>query len=213
MASAKKTTAPEMDESIKALLDSALAGESISDKDTIALIGLTPIYSPKEALADNWPALVGDVDRIELLPTQLENTTNEWTPVMVRFVLSQPTKAVTGTKLDRKIVDLKAGDAVLLPIKGTLGVNRKLEACAADSKNVHRCIVIVTGTEPNRKGNDMFLFEVREIPSKMQPRAGVFAAPLTVLTFDAEKALAILAARAMQGAADAVPASNGALQA
>lgn len=183
-----KVSEATLDPAVQALLDQARKAEGVTENDVTELVGLTPIYNPQTALEQKWPALVGYADRIELLPVQRAGSKDEWTPILVRFIATQATKAVTGAKNERRVIDIAPGDEVMLPISGSLGVNSKLEHAAADTAKAHKMIIVVTGQSPTTKGNDMWLFHVEEIPAAAKVRAGdpKLGYPLAIMNFNGQ---------------------------
>lgn len=185
MAKPNKTEMNEtaLDPEIQKMLDAAIAAEGVKKDDAIEYRGLTPIYAPASALDLKWPPLVGKFDRIERLPTIRAGKDNEYTPIMIRVVLTQATKALSGTSESAQAVDMAVGDEVLLPVTGGIGVNRKLEAAASDRDFVHTLIAVVTGKREIGQPQPMFDFKVIGL-GKKEKRVGRFAEPLQYRNFD-----------------------------
>lgn len=138
---------------------------------------LTPMYIPEMAMELGFPPLFGKIDRIETLPTQRLGQRDQWTPRIIRMVSLVKTKAVSGTKEDRQVVDINPGDDVVFPIGGVLGVNRELMLAATDEKTVWTMGIRVRGTKPIKdRPQDAWDWEVMVHP-KTEPRSGRFAFP------------------------------------
>lgn len=130
--------------------------------------GLTPIYSQKDAFENRFPPIVGFMKCIEALPVQYANTDNEFTPIMIRFVLTAPTKAIVGKDDKREIVDVGVGGEVLLPVTGNLRVNGKVIAAANNPTHYFLAQAIVTGQTKLKAPTPMWDMNV-----KLHPKASL----------------------------------------
>jgi hypothetical protein len=151
--------------------------------DLRAIGGLTPIYVPEEALGQKFPPVYGKMDRIEYLPTQRVGQKDEWTPAVIRVNCLVPTKAMAGTKEDRVLVDVAAGEDVLIPITGNLKNNKTLLISAVDAGFVHIAGFRVKGQKDigRAAGQEMWDWEVMLLTNPApEARAGRFLLAQTV---------------------------------
>ena len=120
--------------------------------------GLVPAYTPEMASAEGWAPVVGELLRINMLPTLHEGQPDkEFTPLAFEVLLAKDNKAIVGKEgAGRRIVDVKKGETLQVFISGNLQTKKDLLKAALDENMIWPVIMRVTGRE---KVNDM--------PSKM----------------------------------------------
>ena len=149
--------------------------------------GLTPIYSSEEAHEEDFPPVIGLIDRIETLPPVLMG--RDWfIPRMIRVVAMAPTKAVVGKRGARQVVDVPKGEDVLIPVTGNLANSRRLMAACRDPENVHLGAFKIKGTIPTGQPTPMWDWSVGLNEKKIK-REGRFAAPFDSGAIDSGQAL------------------------
>jgi hypothetical protein len=145
-------------------------------KDLRKIGGLTPIYNGNFALDQKWPPCCGWLDRIERIEIADPNDPNPIRDFM-RVELTHPTKGVRGPRgANQEIVDLKAGEDILLPMSGNFKNVAVLRAALANPKEVFFGIFRAVGHMNTGKPSDMVQFDQR-ISQKTKPRDGRFALP------------------------------------
>ena len=143
--------------------------------------GLTPIFSPQEAWEEKFPPIVGWADRIEELPP-VQMGRDIFIPRLIRIQLTAPTKAVLGKRGARQVVDLKAGDDILVPLTGNLENSRGLMAAIKDPRHVTLIGIKLTGHVPTGQPSDMWTFSVGLTAHKMAREGTRFALPFETPT-------------------------------
>lgn len=121
--------------------------------------GLTPIWSPQEAWEEKFPPVIGWADRVEKLPP-VQMGRDLFIPRLVRVHLTAPTKGVIGKRGARTVVELKAGDDILVPLTGNLENSRKLMAAVKDPRYVTIVGIKLTGQIPTGQPSEMWTFSV-----------------------------------------------------
>lgn len=149
---AKAVTKSILDD-IKALAPEGFEGQVDS---TLRSGQLTPLYLPKFAVEHNFPVVMGWLEKVHIMPTQIRGTARrgeeaeEFVPfnLMVRD-LKAPTKGVRRTKMGElgpeDICDVAAGERILLPITGQLRVDQDLQQVIRDVANVYWIVARVAG--------------------------------------------------------------------
>jgi hypothetical protein len=192
MAAAKKTDAI-VNASDKNFDFSAFMPEGWKADDLRAIGGLTPIYAPEAALEEKFPPVAGWLDRIELLPEVTQGKdkatgqVRTYVPIMIRVQTTAPTKGIMGKGDALQIVDVAAGDDILVPVTGNLRANkvllgavpgarprRELPPAVAPDK-VYFAILRVTGQQTVENG-DMWVWDTRLHPKTIE-RSGRYALP------------------------------------
>lgn len=175
MAAAKKNgpASTEAPESGAAFDWAAFLPKDYKAEDLKQIGSLTPIYIPEMALEQGWNPVFGDIADIEYLPTQRAGKEDAWTPKMLRVVLRAATKAMSGTKDDRQVVDLEPGQDILVPVTGALEANKELLIRAVDPKHVTTAGFRVKGTKDVGRASPMHDWEVMVHPV-LSARTGRF---------------------------------------
>ena len=152
----------------------ALAPEGYDVADVYRTGLLTPLFLPKFALEHKFPRSAGWLDRIHIMPTQTRQTGSsrrkdeedeEWVPfnLIVRD-LKVPTKGVRrnemGLLTEKSIVDVAAGEKILLPITGQVTVNQDLQDALRDVDHVYWLAFSVVGTRKVNNLNAMYDWDI-----------------------------------------------------
>lgn len=171
MASAKKdiVTAPQNEFTIDW---NAILPQGVSKEDLRKTGALTPIYSPGEAFAGKWKAIMVYLVGIETLPTQNVGTPFEFTPQMIRAVLRTAGKGMQGVGESKAAVDLVPGDDILIPITGSLKVNREIMLAATDPVRLFTAgFAVIRQEKVNEAPSPMWVWEA-PIVGQFEERKG-----------------------------------------
>ena len=151
-----------------------LAPEGYEVADAMRTGLLTPLYLPRFALQHKFPVSAGWLDRIHIMPTQVrasggrrkDEADEEWTPFnLVVRDLKVPTKGVRrnemGLLTEKSIVDVAAGEKVLLPITGQMSVNQDLFDALRDTDHVYWITFSVPETRKVNNLNEMYVWDIQ----------------------------------------------------
>lgn len=173
MASAKKDQeqVPESktDSNLKKIDWSKYLPKDVDKSDLKKTGGLKPAYYPDEALTQGWDPIVVRLVGIKRLPEQRQGR-RIWTPQLFHGVLRTPAKAMAGIRDDRKVVDLKPGDDILIPITGSLKIDSDLIEAARHPTRLYTACFAVVGQDtisvPDVDDpNPMFIWDARLVGS------------------------------------------------
>lgn len=138
----------------------ALAPEGFDVADAYRTGQLDPLYLPNFAVDHKFPRIVGWLDRVKILPTQKRvagGKEEEWTPfnLLVRD-LKMPTKGIRRAKMGEldqdSIVDVQAGERVLIPVTGQLTVNQDIQDALRDMEHIYWVVAQVLGFRKVKPG-------------------------------------------------------------
>lgn len=118
--------------------------EGWSAKELRKIDGLTPIYAPELALDHKWTPCVGFMDRIISIDFGEDQKDNRFREFIV-MQLTADTKGVRGDKSNREVVDVKAGEDILMPMSGNIKNITVLRAALANNEKVYIGAFRVTG--------------------------------------------------------------------
>lgn len=163
MASAKQkptaNTAPEARKfDMKAFLP-----EGFSEDDFDIVGGLRPICQPESMM--QYP-VAGFV--VALLEMPQRKDKSDWRALLIHLT------AATKAKAGEDIVEIEAGEEVLVPVNGNLKNNPDLLNAACDPNNVYVAMLVCTGAIDVGKQSDMWNFEVK-LSRKAIKRQGRYA--------------------------------------
>ena len=162
-------TATGVEFDLDAVIAAALASlpGDFDPKDFHKVGGLTPIYSPKEALAAGFPPAIVWIDRTEVLPAVnmgRDKQTGEpivFYPKMLRGCCVTATLACVGKRGQRQVVERKAGDDILIPLTGNLLNNKTLIAAAQHPTKVFLGAFALKGTIDIGQPSELWDWDVR----------------------------------------------------
>lgn len=118
---------------------------------------LTPLYRHEQAWEMKFGPVIGYWMGIEQLPV------DDFDAMVLRVELTVAAKGCTGKSDDMQIVDVKAGEQILVPINGKLRNNRKLLQAAMDRKNYFFGIIQPLGPRKvNKKPSEMWDYKVMQ---------------------------------------------------
>lgn len=131
--------------------------------------GLIPLV-PAELAYTTKSNVVGWVFAIIDMPPRpsLKNKgeKEDWQAIWIE--LTGPTKAQSNDE----IIDMKAGDHVMVPVGGSLRNNSQLARAAANPEDIYLGVFRVTGSRDVGRGSDMWDYEVQLHP-KARKRVGL----------------------------------------
>ena len=170
------TASPLATEQPKPATPALVMASEFSDDEFYDVGGLTPIYSSKEAYENKFPEVVGFPYDIEELPTIVRTTPDGkqtfFTPRMVRVHLARATKATTGKRGARQIIDRLPGEDILVPMTGSLQHNKPLLAAVNHPTDLFLAKMEIVGQIPLELG-DMWDWRV-QLNKKRIKREGRF---------------------------------------
>lgn len=136
---------------------------------------LYPIYDMQEALDQKWSPVYGKLITITPL-SEVDGPDGKRTPIMILVEhTGAPTKGKLGTaKTGYTIVDVKAGDMVMVPIGGNLEVNQEILRAATDPVNIYSAGFRCAGAQKvNNAPSKMLVIEAKLFP-KTEKREGKY---------------------------------------
>ena len=146
------------------------------EADGLKKIGsLVPIYAAKLAFEQGWDPVVGKLISIDVrdMGDKIPDPKQRYREFAL-VELAHPTKAVTGSGDNQRVVAVKKGEDVLVPVSGNIKNIRDLRVAAADPGNislvVFRCIGSRKLNVPG-KPSPMWVIDAR-IHAKTTPRVG-----------------------------------------
>lgn len=157
--------------------------EGFEAADLKKLGGLTPIYSAEAAVEHKLPPCVGWMDRIEKLDIggEKEKNHDQRYRDFIRVQLTYATKGITGAGDNAELVEVNAGEDILMPMSGAIKNIVSLRAAISDPSKVYLGFFRPTGEQLDTgRPSPMWVIDAQLHPKSVK-REGRFALPANVV--------------------------------
>lgn len=140
------------------------------EKDLREVGSFTPMYKPKNAYEGKYAPVKGWLACCEPLPKiEGKNESDpDRVPLTAHVVLHKPNKGILGPRGEERIVELKAGESILVPIGGNLLFNKPFISALFDPLHAWYVVMSVVGTRPSDYPSDTWVWKVELSPRKFE---------------------------------------------